>query len=188
MRNLSKTLALLLAVVLAFGLTGTALATDAAEYTDVPGWAKEYVAEMTEKGLIDGKTDTTFGANDPMTRADLVTALYRLAESPDVKDKENPFQDVTEDAAYRDAVVWAKESKIVNGKSADAFDPDGSAQRQEIAKIVCEFAARQVGMDGLKSSKDEMSSYPGGGVRHPVPVHGRRLHRRRLQGQPPQPG
>ena len=99
MKNLSRTLALLLAVVLAFGLTGAAFAADADAYTDVPGWAKEYVAEVTEKGLIDGKTDTAFGANDPMTRADLVVALYRLANSPDVKDKENPVTDVADDAA-----------------------------------------------------------------------------------------
>lgn len=160
MKNLSRTLALLLAVVLAFGLTGAAFAADADAYTDVPGWAKEYVAEVTEKGLIDGKTDTAFGANDPMTRADLVVALYRLANSPDVKDKENPFTDVADDAAYRDAVVWAKENKIVGGKTPESFDPAGSAQRQEIAKIVCEFAARQVGKDALKSRKDEMSAYP----------------------------
>ncbi len=162
MKKLSRTLALLLAMVLAFGLTDSAFAADedGKEYTDVPGWAKEYVDVMTEEKLIDGKTDTTFGANDPMTRADLVVALYRLAGSPDVKDKENPFQDVAEDAAYRDAVVWAFGQKIVNGKTPDTFDPDGSAQRQEIAKIVCEFAARQVGKDELKSRKDELSAYP----------------------------
>ncbi len=162
MRKRNRALAMLLALVMAFGLTGAAFAAgeDGGAYTDVPGWAKEYVDEMTEKGLIDGKTDTTFGAGDPMTRADLVTALYRLDGSPDVKDKEDPFQDVAADAAYRDAVVWAYDHKIVNGKSADTFDPEGSAQRQEIAKIVCRFAAFQVGRESLDSRKDEMSAYP----------------------------
>lgn len=162
MKNLSRTLALLLAMVLAFGLTGAAFAADAAQYTDVPGWAKEYVAEMTEKGLIDGKTDTTFGANDPMTRADLVTALYRLAGSPSLPggERENPFKDVTADSDCFEAVIWAYDHKIVGGKAPDTFDPEGSAQRQEIAKIVCEFAARQVGQEALKSRNDEMSSFP----------------------------
>ena len=74
MRKRNRALAMLLALVMAFGLTGAAFAAgeDGGAYTDVPGWAKEYVDEMTEKGLIDGKTDTTFGADDPMTRADLV--------------------------------------------------------------------------------------------------------------------
>ncbi len=162
MRKLSKLTALLLALALAAGLTGAAFAADATKYTDVPDWAKEYVAEVTEKGLVDGRTDTTFGSNEPMTRAELVTALYRLAGSPDVKGVDNPFQDVKEEDAYRDAVVWAFSQKIVNGKTAnnDTFDPNGTAKRQEIAKIICEFAARQVGKDALKSRKDETSAYP----------------------------
>ena len=162
MRKLSKLTALLLALALAAGLTGSAFAADASRYTDVPDWAREYVDEVTEKGLIDGKTDTTFGANDPMTRADLVTALYRLDGSPTLPGGkiESPFKDVAADSDYFHAVIWAYDHKIVNGKSADTFDPDGSAQRQEIAKIICEFAARQVGRDALKSRKDELSAYP----------------------------
>ena len=85
MRNCKKLMALLLAAVMALSLSVPAFAAeDGSGYTDVPGWAKEYVDTMTEKKLIDGKTETTFGANDPMTRADLVVALYRLAGSPDV--------------------------------------------------------------------------------------------------------
>ena len=66
MRKRNRALAMLLALVMAFGLTGAAFAAEEGgkEYTDVPGWAKEYVDEMTEQGLIDGKTDTTFGAGD----------------------------------------------------------------------------------------------------------------------------
>lgn len=162
MRKLSKLTALLLALALAAGLTGSAFAADASKYTDVPDWAREYVDEVTEKGLVDGRTATTFGSNEPMTRAELVTALYRLAGSPDVKGVDNPFQDVKEEDAYRDAVVWAFSQKIVNGKTAnnDTFDPNGSAKRQEIAKIINEFAARRVGKDALKSRKDELSAYP----------------------------
>ena len=161
MRNCKKLMALLLAAVMALSLSVPAFAAeDGAGYADVPGWAKEYVDVMTEEKLIDGKTETTFGANDPMTRADLVVALYRLAGSPEVKDVENPFEDVENGAAYKDAVVWAFDQKIVNGKTAETFDPAGSAQRQEIAKIVCEFAARQVSKDSLKSRVDEMSAFP----------------------------
>ncbi len=165
MRKWNKPVAALLAAVMALSLTGVAFADETAastkpEYTDVPAWAEEYVERMTEKELIDGKTETTFGADDPMTRADLVVALYRLAGSPDVKDVENPFADVKDDAACKDAVVWAFDQKIVNGKSSDTFDPEGSAQRQEIAKIVNEFAARQVGRDSLTNRLDEMSGFP----------------------------
>ena len=149
----------LLAAALAAGLAGSALAADAANYDDVPDWAKEYVETVTQRGLVDGKTETAFGAGDDMTRADLVAALYRLAGSP-AADAANPFEDVAENAPYRNAVVWASQNGIVNGKSARSFDPDGSVRRQEIAKIFNEFAALQAGKEELKSRKDEMSAYP----------------------------
>ncbi len=158
LRKWKKLLAAALAAVMALSLTGIAFAAEP-EYTDVPGWAKEYVQVMTERGLIDGKTAATFGADDPMTRADLVVALYRLAGSKAV-DAENPFQDVADSAAYKDAVVWAYANKIVSGTTPDTFDPEGSAQRQEIAKIINEFAARQVGRDSLTNRIDEMSAFP----------------------------
>ena len=165
MRKLSKLTALLLALALCAGLTGTAFAADSSRYSDVPGWAREYVDVVLDKGLMDPKSDTSFGALEPMTRADLVAALYRLAGSPDVKDKANPFNDVKEDAAYRDAAVWAYDQKIINGRgSSDTFAPDGTAQRQEIAKIICEFASRQVGRStALTSREDEISSFPDAG-------------------------
>jgi len=167
MRNLHKSLALLLALVVAVGLTGTAFAAegDGAGYTDVPEWAQEYVDRVTELKLIDGKTDTTFAPNEMITRADLVTALYRLIGSPaNDKDAKNPFADVKDDAAYKDAVIWACGNGIVNGIVNDAgdtvFAPQGSAKRQEIAKIVNGFAAYRVGKDALTSREDKMSSFP----------------------------
>ena len=62
MRNRNRLPALLLALVMALGLTGTALAAENDEtgYTDVPAWAQEYVEAVTEAGLIDGKTAETF--------------------------------------------------------------------------------------------------------------------------------
>ena len=110
--------ALLLALAMAMGLTVTALAAD---YTDVAGtWSEEYVARVTEQRLMDGRTETTFAPNENITRADLVTALYRLAGSPALPaDAQTPFIDVAESDACHDAVVWASESGIVGGKTAD---------------------------------------------------------------------
>ncbi len=159
MKKLHKLTALLLALALAAGLTGSAFAADAPRYADVPGWAGEYVDRVTELGLVDGRTDTAFGSNEPMTRAELVTALYRLAKTPDVKDVDNPFTDVKEEDPCRDAVVWAHTQKIVEGRGEGVFDPNGSVRRQEIAKILNEFAARRVGRDALASRKDELSAY-----------------------------
>ncbi len=151
--------ALLLALAMAMGLTVTALAAD---YTDVAGtWSEEYVARVTEQRLMDGRTETTFAPNENITRADLVTALYRLAGSPALPaDAQTPFIDVAESDACHNAVVWASESGIVGGKTADTFVPGGDATRQEIAKILDLFAAQAVGKAALISRVNTLSGYP----------------------------
>ncbi len=150
--------ALLLALILAVGLTAAASA--ASGYTDVAGtWSEAYVSRVTELGLMDGRTAETFAPNDNMTRAELVTALYRLAGSPTVK-TQNPFKDVPDGAAYEDAVLWASEKGIVSGKNSETFAPDGDVTRQEIAKILNLYAANAVGKTELKNRVDELSGYP----------------------------
>lgn len=163
MKKWRKLPAVLLAAVMALGLTVPALGADQkTAYADVAGtWSEAYVDRVTELGLMDGKTDTAFAPNENITRADLVLALYRLAGSPDLpNDARNPFTDVAEDAVWRDAVVWASDNSIVGGKTAGTFVPDGDATRQEIAKILNLFAAQAVGRTELTSREDVLSGYP----------------------------
>ncbi len=124
-------------------------------YADVATWAKEAVAAVVEKKLID-MGETGFNPTANMTRADLVVALYRLAGSPaNAEDAVNPFEDVADDAAYKDAVIWAKDKGIVAGKSETSFDPTGDVKRQEIAKILFVYAgAKNVEEDNLAAFAD----------------------------------
>ena len=124
-------------------------------YADVAAWAKEAVAAVVEKKLID-MGETGFNPTANMTRADLVMALYRLAGSPaNAEDAVNPFEDVADDAAYKDAVIWAKDKGIVAGKSETSFDPTGDVKRQEIAKILFVYAgAKNVEEDNLAAFAD----------------------------------
>jgi len=124
-------------------------------YADVAAWAKEAVAAVVEKKLID-MGETGFNPTANMTRADLVVALYRLAGSPaNAEDAVNPFEDVADDAAYKDAVIWAKDKGIVAGKSETSFDPTGDVKRQEIAKILFVYAgAKNVEEDNLAAFAD----------------------------------
>ena len=158
MRKWNKLPALLLAGVMALGLTTAALAADVT-YADVAGtWSEEYVERMTELDLMEGRSAGSFAPNENMTRAELVLALYRLAGSPASGGK-NPFGDVAGDAAYRDAVIWANEKGIASGRSQGVFDPDGDVQRQEIAKILNAFAAGAVGRKALTNRADVLSGY-----------------------------
>ena len=158
MRKWNKLPALLLAGVMALGLTTAALAADVT-YPDVAGtWSEEYVERMTELDLMEGRSAGSFAPNENMTRAELVLALYRLAGSPAISGK-NPFDDVAGDAAYRDAVIWANEKGIASGRSQGVFDPNGDVQRQEIAKILNAFAADAVGRKSLHNRIDVLSGY-----------------------------
>ena len=161
MRKWNKLPALVLAVVMALGMAMPAFAEEDAEadYSDVAGrWFEKYVDRVTELKLIDGKTADTFAPNDNMTRADMAVALYRLAGSPESATA-TPFTDVADDASYKDAVVWAAEKKIVEGRTDDTFDPSADITRQEIAKMMNVYAAYAVGKTELSSRVDELSGY-----------------------------
>ena len=127
-----------------------------AAFTDVSSWAADAVATVVEKGLMSGVSETEFGGKTPITRAGLVVALYRLAESPaNAEDAENPFPDVADDAYYAAAVIWANANGIVSGRTNGNFDPDASITRQEIAKVLFEYAkAENVEEDNISVFTD----------------------------------
>jgi len=159
MRVRKKLLPTVLAMSLTLGLAGTALAAET--YADVSGhWAEQDVQRVLDLGLVDGKTDKTFAPNENMTRADLVTALYRLAGKPVAASQQNPFTDVADGASYKDAVLWANSKGIVGGKTASTFVPNGDVTRQEIAKILNLYAASAKNQKELVSREDTLSSYP----------------------------
>lgn len=166
MKQWNKLLALTLAMVMVLGLSIPALAEEetAQGYTDVPEWAAEYVERVTELKLIDGKTDTAFAPNENVTRSVMVEALYRLAGSPEIPAAAvNPFTDVAEDAACRNAVVWASDKGIVGGTTDTTFTPDAAIERQAMAKMLNRFAADQVGRETLATASDAISAFPDAG-------------------------
>ncbi len=77
-----------------------------------------------------------------MTREMLVTALYRLAGSPEVKG-ENTYSDVAADAAYLNAVLWAAQNEVVKGFEDGTFRPDASITREQMAAILYRYAKAQ---------------------------------------------
>jgi len=82
---------------------------------------------------------TLFGPNSPMTRAQLVTVLYRATGSPQVTVTTN-FTDLEVGSYYYNAVVWASLNGIVNGVSDTAFAPNTPVTRQQIAAILYRYA------------------------------------------------
>lgn len=92
---------------------------------DVTQWYHEPVDYMLETGMMNGMSATTFEPNGTLTRAQLVTVLYRHAGSPDVTGLPNPFADVAPQSWYENAVIWAAANGVVKGTSAATFAPGG---------------------------------------------------------------
>jgi len=106
-------------------------------FTDVgqSDWFFRNVEYAVEKGLFFGTSQSTFSPNDTMTRAMLVTVLWRIAGSPQTTGS-GKFSDVENGLWYSDAVAWANENGIVSGYDNGAFGPDDSITREQMAAIL----------------------------------------------------
>jgi hypothetical protein len=102
-------------------------------------WCYDAVKYVYENGLLVGTTDATFSPNASMTRAMLVTVLYRMEGSPAVAGI-GAFPDVAGGKYYTDAVAWACANKIVNGITAGAFAPNTPVTREQAAAILYRYA------------------------------------------------
>jgi hypothetical protein len=124
-----------LAVSLAFGVSVPELSDVA-----VSDWYYSAVRYVMSAGLFDAQGDA-FGAGAPMTRAMLVTALYRLEGSPDVTGASGAaFTDVPREADTFPAVTWAESAGVVNGMGDGTFAPDASITREQIAAMFYRYA------------------------------------------------
>ena len=101
-------------------------------------WYYEAVKYVYENGLMQG-TDNGFEPDGKMTRAMLVTVLYRL-EKAESNGKENTFTDVPDGEWYTDAVIWAKENGIVNGITETEFAPNDNITREQTVTILYRYA------------------------------------------------
>ena len=109
-------------------------------YTDVlaSDWFSNAVIYVTINGLMNG-SDGAFQPNDNLTRAMMVTVLYRMAGQPEVTGQ-NLFLDVDDDAWYADAVTWASEMGITTGTSDIYFSPNQALTREQLATFFYRFA------------------------------------------------
>ena len=129
------------------------------QFTDVSGsykWAANSVDFMYMNDIIKGnntKNPKLFGPGAKMTRAMLVTVLYRAAGEPTVTGITNKFTDNKQGQYYYNAVLWASNMGIVNGATATTFDPNGNVTREQIAAILYRY-------EGSPSVTCSLSGYP----------------------------
>ena len=101
-------------------------------FTDVPvdAYFYEAVKWAAEKGITGGVGNKLFGSNDPCTRAQIVTFLWRAAGSPGPKTMSG-FSDVPADSYYAKAVAWAVENGITGGTGDGKFSPNATCTRAQ---------------------------------------------------------
>ncbi|MCD8316830.1 MAG: leucine-rich repeat protein [Eggerthellaceae bacterium] len=134
--------------------------SDVPSKTDENSWYYDAVYDLTESGILTGYGPdyTIFGVGDPMTRADFVTVLWRIAEPEEYANYDestavntSTFTDVPDYTYYTGAVNWAENAGIITGYSSDGsqiFDPDGDMYFDQMVTMVARLA---VGYDTAES-------------------------------------
>ena len=107
-------------------------------FVDVPDDAYYYDAVYwaVDQGITTGTSETTFSPDDPCTRAQAVTFLWRAAGEPAPASTENPFTDVISGEYYYNAVLWAIEKGITKGTGETTFSPGDDCLRSQIVTFL----------------------------------------------------
>lgn len=140
MKYMSRICSLILALTVLVTCASVALAARH-PFADVPDgtYYSEPVAFCYTSGLMNGTGPTVFQPELEMSRAMLVTVLYRMDGSRKVNGSV-PFTDVASDAYYADAVAWAYKNEVVNGTSPTTFSPNTNITREQMVTIFYRYA------------------------------------------------
>lgn len=98
-------------------------------------WYAEAVNYCSNNGLMNGTSETLFSPDDEMTRAMLITVLYRKAGSPNVSGSDD-FSDTTDGAWYSDSVLWGVQQEIIGGYGNGLFGTNDSVSREQLVTIL----------------------------------------------------
>ena len=122
-------------------------------FYDVPNDAYYYEAVKwaAENGITGGVGSSLFAPNQPCTRAQIVTFLWRAAGSPEPKNMSN-FSDVPADSYYAKAVAWAVENGITTGTGDGKFSPDATCTRAQSVTFL--FRASKASANGAPAFSD----------------------------------
>ena len=128
---------------------------------DKTGWYVDGIKYALGHGLMNGVDTDKFEPNGNVTRAMLVTVLYRLADKPSVSGATIPFTDVKSGDWYYDAVVWAYNKGIGNGTSETTFAPNAPVTREQLVTFLWRYVGQPASAQSLDAFPDNatVSSY-----------------------------
>lgn len=123
-------------------------------------WFFDVARRAAGTGLIAGYADGRFGPKDVITRGQLATILWRMANNPSAGHGGREFPDVTDpNAYYYDAVMWAGSVGVVSGYTSGYFGPNDPVTREQLAAMLANYASRVAGVsvDGSRADYGAMS-------------------------------
>lgn len=131
-------------------------------YTDVPAthWAYAYVCDLTNREIVQGNPDGSFGVEDNVKRCDFVTMLYRMSGET-APATGSVFTDVSASAYYGQAVAWAVQAGITSGRTETTFGPEQPISRQEIAAMLYRYG-KHMGKVTEKMDVERLDQYSDG--------------------------
>ena len=161
--------------LLALGLAvGTALPASAAPFSDVASdaWYAQAVGEVSDAGIMNGTTDTTFSPDEQVTRGMVVTVLWRLAGSPAAA-AATTFPDVEDWYYYAPAVAWAQAAGVATGLGDGTFDGGSIVTREQLSVFLyrySQYAGDELasGVLDLYNDVDSVQSWALDGMAHAV--------------------
>lgn len=144
MKLMRSILSLALAVLLVCSLGAGVFAADYPEsgFVDVPrdAWYTEAVDYVKYAGLMNGVGENRFDPAGTVTRAMIVTVLYRMMHEPDVSGMTCPFVDVPVGEWYFNAVIWAANTGVTTGVDNSHFAPTEPISREQMAAMIVRMA------------------------------------------------
>ena len=133
---------------------GTELTCYFRDLDDCPyKWYHEPIDYVFANGLMNGVGDRRFAPEGTMTRAMMVTVLYRMAGSPEHTES-STFTDVASGRYYSTAIAWAQANNIVDGVGKGKFAPDAPVTREQIATILWRYEGKQSASADMSKFKD----------------------------------
>ncbi len=117
-------------------------------FTDTVGhWAASYIERAVQLKIFGGYGNGIFKPDQPISRAQFITVLYRIAGSPEIEIN-TPFKDIdSQSLEFKKAISWGYANKYINGTSQTTFDPEKYITRQEAMKMLFGYSGGQSGQE-----------------------------------------
>ena len=130
-------------------------------FSDVPAsaWYAKAVTWASKKGVVSGYSNGTFGPDNQLTREQMVTILYNVADKPETNPSAiSQYSDYHQVASYAaDGFAWAVSNKVVSGTSSTTLSPRGTATRAQVAVILVRYLEN---VEGVKFPEVTIPAQP----------------------------